>query len=114
MREEFRERSAGRNLPRGENRRAAGWTGAAVLALGFVGLIVAGTLLLLLPAATAAGSSAPFSVALFTATSAVCVTGLGVVETGLYWSRFGQVIILLLIELGGVGFGAAAVLVVAG
>jgi trk system potassium uptake protein TrkH len=97
-------------LPRGENRRAAGWTGAAVLALGFVGLIVAGTLLLLLPAATAAGSSAPFSVALFTATSAVCVTGLGVVETGLYWSRFGQVIILLLIELGGVGFGAGATL----
>lgn len=110
MREEFRERSAGRGLPRGENRRAAGWTGAAVLALGFVGLIVAGTLLLLLPAATAAGSSAPFSVALFTATSAVCVTGLGVVETGLYWSRFGQVIILLLIELGGVGFGAGATL----
>src|SRR5689334_5059865 len=111
VREEFGELGVGRRLPSGENRRAAGWTwGAGVLALGFVGLIVAGTLLLLLPAATAAGTSAPPSVALFTATSAVCVTGLGVVETGSYWSRFGQVILLLLIELGGVGFGAGATL----
>jgi trk system potassium uptake protein TrkH len=108
VRAEFGELRVGRGLPRGENRRAAGWTGAAVLALGFAGLILIGTLLLLLPVATAAGMSAPPSVALFTATSAVCVTGLAVVETGSYWSRFGQVVIMLLIELGGVGFGAGA------
>jgi trk system potassium uptake protein TrkH len=77
-------------------------------ALGFALLIGAGTLLLLLPGATAAGRSAPVSVALFTATSAVCVTGLTVVDTGTYWSRPGQLIILGLLELGGVGFGAAA------
>ena len=108
MRAEFGDLRVGRRLPHGENRRAAGWTGAAVLALGFAGLILIGTLLLLLPVATAAGMSAPPSVALFTATSAVCVTGLAVVETGSYWSRFGQVVIMLLIELGGVGFGAGA------
>ena len=78
------------------------------LALGFALLIGAGTLLLLLPGATAAGRSAPVSVALFTATSAVCVTGLTVVDTGTYWSRPGQLIILGLLELGGVGFGASA------
>jgi trk system potassium uptake protein TrkH len=78
------------------------------LVAGFATLIAIGTLLLLLPAATAQGTSAPLSVALFTATSAVCVTGLTVVETGTYWSRLGQVIILGLLEVGGVGFGAGA------
>jgi len=78
------------------------------LALGFAALIGVGTLLLLLPAATAEGRSAPVSVALFTATSAVCVTGLTLVDTGTYWSRPGQLIILGLMELGGVGFGASA------
>ena len=98
----------------GKARAAGPWGGPAplraglTLALGFATLIGAGTLLLLLPAATAQGSSAPLSVALFTATSAVCVTGLTVVETGTYWSRLGQIIILSLLELGGVGFGAAA------
>jgi trk system potassium uptake protein TrkH len=78
------------------------------LALGFAALIGVGTLLLLLPVATAEGRSAPLSVALFTATSAVCVTGLTLVDTGTYWSRTGQLIILGLLEVGGVGFGAAA------
>lgn len=78
------------------------------IALGFAGLIAVGTLLLLLPAATAEGRSASVSVALFTATSAVCVTGLALVDTGTYWSRFGQIVIMGLVELGGVGFGASA------
>src|SRR5687768_17180897 len=83
---------------------------AGMVALGFFGLIILGTLLLLLPAATVSGESAPVSVALFTSTSAVCVTGLAVVDTGSYWSRVGHIIIMGLIELGGVGFGAAATL----
>jgi trk system potassium uptake protein TrkH len=76
--------------------------------LGFAGLILMGTLLLMLPWSTADGSPPPLSVALFTATSAVCVTGLVVVDTGTYWSTFGQTVILLLIQIGGIGFGAAA------
>jgi trk system potassium uptake protein TrkH len=74
-----------------------------VLALGFVVLIAAGTLLLSLPFANREGSFTPFVVALFTATSAACVTGLVVVDTADYWSPMGQAIILLLIQLGGLG-----------
>lgn len=77
---------------------------AAVLVAGFGLLIVAGTLLLALPLASVSGTwTAPID-ALFTATSAVCVTGLVVVDTGTYWSPFGQVVILGLIQLGGFGF----------
>ncbi|MBE3069343.1 MAG: hypothetical protein IMZ66_03815, partial [Planctomycetes bacterium] len=77
----------------------------ALLMVGsFLTLIVIGTGLLLLPAATAAGRpDTTFSDALFTATSAVCVTGLVVVDTGTHWSRFGQYVILALIQLGGLG-----------
>lgn len=78
--------------------------------LGFAGLIVLGMMLLMLPVATRSGESAPVSVALFTSTSAVCVTGLTVVDTGSYWSRFGQIVIMSLVQIGGVGFGAAATL----
>lgn len=70
---------------------------------GFVAVIVIGTLLLSLPAATATGKSAPFLTALFTAVSATCVTGLVTVDTGTYWSAFGQGTILLLIQIGGLG-----------
>jgi potassium uptake TrkH family protein len=73
---------------------------AAAFAVG----ILAGTLLLLLPYARAGPGGAPLHVATFTATSAVCVTGLTVVDTATYWSTLGQVIILLLVQVGGLGF----------
>ena len=77
----------------------------ALLVVGsFLTLISIGTGLLLLPAATAPGEPpTTFTEALFSATSAVCVTGLIVVDTGTHWSRFGQYVILVLIQLGGLG-----------
>ena len=69
----------------------------------FAGAIGVGTLLLLLPFATRSGQGAAFSDALFTAASATCVTGLVVQNTATYWSGFGQAVILLLIQLGGMG-----------
>lgn len=83
---------------------------AAALVLAFSLAILAGTGLLSLPAARADGSGAPIMVALFTATSAVCVTGLVVVDTGTYWSGFGQWIILALFQLGGFGMMTSATL----
>lgn len=83
---------------------------ARILALGFIGLIFIGAVLLSLPFATADKQGAPFIDALFTAASAVCVTGLAVVDTGTYYSLFGQAVILILIELGGLGFMTFATL----
>jgi hypothetical protein len=77
---------------------------ALVLILGFLGLIAVGTALLALPLSSADGRSAPLLVALFTATSAVCVTGLVVVDTAAFWSPFGHAVILALIQVGGFGF----------
>ena len=74
---------------------------AQLFIASFISLIVIGTLLLLLPRATYEGIS-PLD-ALFTSTSAVCVTGLIVVDTGSYFTQFGQTIILILIQLGGLG-----------
>ncbi|HEX2159735.1 MAG TPA: potassium transporter TrkG, partial [Actinomycetes bacterium] len=74
-----------------------------VVAAFAVGILV-GTLLLLLPHARAGPGGAPLHVATFTATSAVCVTGLTVVDTATYWSTLGQVIIMLLVQVGGLGF----------
>ena len=71
--------------------------------LGFAAIILLGTLLLMLPFASQSGVVTPFSDALFTATSAVCVTGLVVQDTATYWSPFGQAVILLLIQIGGMG-----------
>lgn len=76
---------------------------ARVLAATFAALIAAGTVLLALPAASATGQSAGLLTALFTATSAVCVTGLVVVDTGTAFSPFGQGVILILIQAGGLG-----------
>ncbi len=73
------------------------------LVAGFALLIAVGSGLLLLPFSTRAGSS-DLLTALFTATSAVCVTGLVVVDTGTYWSPFGQAVIMALMQLGGLGF----------
>lgn len=80
------------------------------ICVGFLALIVIGTLLLMLPLATASGEWNSPLVALFTATSAVCVTGLIVVDTGTYFSSFGQVIVLALIQLGGLGYMTATTL----
>lgn len=81
-----------------------------VVALGFLFAILAGTALLMLPVARAEAGGAPWLVASFTAVSAVCVTGLVVVDTGSYWSGFGQVVILGLFQIGGFGMMTAATL----
>jgi len=80
------------------------------VALAFLAAIAVGTLLLELPIARSQGTSAPLLTALFTAVSAVCVTGLVVVDTGTYWSTFGQVVIMFLFQLGGFGMMTAATL----
>ena len=78
--------------------------GVQILALGFILVILTGALLLTLPISTTSGESTNFLDALFTSTSAVCVTGLIVVDTGTYWNAFGQTVIMILIEIGGLGF----------
>jgi trk system potassium uptake protein len=83
---------------------------AIVLVRGFAILISIGTLVLMLPLSSASGEWTPFIDALFTATSAVCVTGLVLVDTATYWSPFGQVAILVLVQLGGLGFMTASTL----
>ena len=80
-----------------------------IIIFGFAALIFVGALLLMLPAASKNGAVTPFNEALFTATSAVCVTGLVVQDTASYWSAFGQVVILLLIQIGGLGVVTVAV-----
>ena len=78
--------------------------GVQILALGFIIVILVGAILLTLPISSVSGESTDFLDALFTSTSAVCVTGLVVVDTGSYWSMFGQTVIMILIEIGGLGF----------
>ena len=74
-----------------------------IIVLGFLGAIFVGTFLLMIPAATATGEHTSFLTALFTATTSICVTGLVVVDTFSHWSFLGQLIILLLIQIGGFG-----------
>ncbi|MFG3711732.1 TrkH family potassium uptake protein [Micromonospora sp. NPDC047730] len=83
---------------------------AQVIAVGFGVAVAVGTGLLSLPVATRSGEQADLVDALFTATSAVCVTGLATVDTGSYWSGFGQATILLLIQAGGLGIMTLATL----
>lgn len=83
---------------------------AQIIALGFLLMIAAGTALLMLPAASSSGEGAPFLTAAFTATSASCVTGLVVADTGTCWSAFGQAVLLVLIQTGGLGFMTVATL----
>ena len=80
------------------------------IALGFLTVIAAGTILLMLPAASQNGEATGLVTALFTSVSASCVTGLVLVDTATYWSGFGQAVILLLIQLGGLGFMTIATL----
>ncbi len=86
------------------------------LVYGFAALIMVGAFLLMTPAANTAAGSAPFRTALFTSVSAVTVTGMQPVDTAVYWTFFGQVVIAILVFIGGLGFmtGAAFLLVVAG
>ena len=81
-----------------------------ILASGFALIILIGAILLSLPVASTDGQSLPFIDALFTATSATCVTGLVVVDTGTHFTVFGQVVIMLLIQVGGLGFMTMATL----
>jgi len=74
-----------------------------IIILGFGAVVLVGALVLMLPISSQSGSVTPFSDALFTSTSAVCVTGLIVFDTATYWSYFGQAVILTLIQIGGLG-----------
>jgi len=82
-----------------------------IVVMAFGAAVVVGTIFLLFPFSTAAGNSTDFVTAFFTAVSAVCITGLTVVDTGTHWSGFGQVVILFLIQLGGLGIVSFATLV---
>ena len=82
-----------------------------IIIAGFAAAILTGTALLMLPFSSA-GGGAPFLDALFTAVSAVCVTGLVTVDTGTYWTFFGQLVILCLIQTGGMGVVTAALMIV--
>lgn len=85
------------------------WSSAQVILLGFGALILAGTLLLMLPVSSRSGQWTSFTDALFTATSASCVTGLIVQDTATYWSLFGQFVIITLIQIGGLGVVTMAI-----
>ena len=87
-----------------KNKITSYFTTARLLLLGFLSIILVGTLLLLLPISTKKGLSINFIDALFTATSATCVTGLTIVSTAGTFSAFGQVVILILVQIGGLGF----------
>ncbi len=78
-------------------------TSFQIILIGFICLILVGALILMLPISSQNGSFTPFNKALFTSTSAACVTGLIVYDTATYWSGFGQAIILTLIQIGGLG-----------
>lgn len=90
-------------------RRKKRLTSFQVITIGFLSVILAGSILLMLPVSSKSGHATSFLDALFTATSATCVTGLVVHDTVTYWSGFGQLIILLLIQTGGMGVVTIAV-----
>ena len=84
-------------------------TSFQIIILGFLSVIILGSILLMLPVSTKDGRGAAFSDALFTATSATCVTGLVLHDTATYWSMFGQSVILILIQIGGMGIVTVSV-----
>ncbi len=93
-------------------RRGKFMSSTKLIAVTFFAIICLGTLLLMLPAASRSGEPCSFLNALFTATSATCVTGLTPFDSYTQWSGFGQVVQLCLIEIGGLGFMSAATLVI--
>ncbi|ACA55974.1 TrkH family potassium uptake protein [Clostridium botulinum] len=86
------------------------FTPVQILAIGFAIVIFVGAVLLSLPISSQSGQRTPFLDCLFTSTSSVCVTGLIVVDTGTHWTYFGKTVIMLLIEIGGLGFMSFATL----
>lgn len=86
------------------------FTPVQILATGFAIVIFVGAVLLSLPISSQSGQRTPFLDCLFTSTSSVCVTGLIVVDTGTHWTYFGKTVIMLLIEIGGLGFMSFATL----
>ena len=95
-------------LKRAMKKRRLHFSATQIIAMGFAGLILLGAGLLSLPGASRSGVSCGFFPALFTATSATCVTGLVLYDTYTQWSPFGQTVIITLIEIGGLGFMSAA------
>ena len=93
-----------------KRRRKAKLSSVQIIALGFFIMILLGTGLLMLPVSSRDPGGASFLDALFTATSASCVTGLVPQDTGTYWTVFGQTVIILLIQVGGLGFMSIATL----
>ena len=91
-------------------RKKARLSSVQIIALGFFIMILTGTALLMLPCASRGAGGASFGDAFFTATSASCVTGLVMQDTGTYWTTFGQIVIILLIQTGGLGFMTIATL----
>lgn len=87
-------------------------TSFQIIILGFAGFVLFGAILLMLPISSQAHVITPFHQALFTSTSSVCVTGLVLLDTATHWSLFGQVVILILIQIGGLGVITVASLVV--
>ncbi len=83
---------------------------SAKIVLAFLGIIFIGAILLSMPFSSASGQATPFLTSLFTATSATCVTGLVLVDTYTHWNMFGELIILVLIQIGGLGFMTMATL----
>jgi trk system potassium uptake protein len=98
-------------LRRGGPARATPLPGPALVVVALAGLIAVGTVLLLLPPATVEGRRTDVLVALFTATSAACTTGLVLVDTADHWTLFGQAVILVLCQVGGLGFLTASTLI---
>lgn len=92
--------------PKGSSKRRA----TGFLALGIIGIILIGTVLLMLPISSKSRTFTDPLTALFTSVSSTCVTGLVVVDTATHWSMFGQVVIILLIQIGGLGFMTMAVI----
>ena len=91
-----------------EQKRSKATNPTKTIALVFAAIILLGALLLTLPVSSRSGVSCGFRPALFTATSATCVTGLVLYDTWTQWSGFGQAVIISLIEIGGLGFMSAA------
>lgn len=85
------------------------WSSSQVIIFSFAAMILVGTILLMLPVSSRQGVWTPFIDALFTSTSASCVTGLVVQDTATYWSPFGQLVIITLIQIGGMGVVTMAV-----
>lgn len=98
--------------PKGFTKKALRLSPTQIIALTFAAIILLGAILLSLPVSSRSGYSVGFRPALFTATSATCVTGLILGDTWSMWSGFGQAVILCMIELGGLGFMSAASLVI--